>query len=98
MTMENFKELPLEVRLSAYLDGQVEAEDARELEALIASDAEAKAIYEQLNLKEPRGLRGAAADILSGLLERHLVRAERTERMPYLNAPPPEAPRATDQS
>jgi anti-sigma factor RsiW len=48
MTMENFKELPLEVRLSAYMDGQVEAEDARELEALIASDAEAKVIYEQL--------------------------------------------------
>jgi anti-sigma factor RsiW len=48
MTMENFKELPLEVRLSAYVDGEVEAEDARELEALIASDAEAKVIYEQL--------------------------------------------------
>ena len=46
--MENFKELPLEVRLSAYLDGQVEAEDARELEALIASDDKAKVIYEQL--------------------------------------------------
>lgn len=48
MIMENFKELPLEVRLSAHLDGQVEAEDARELEALIATDAEAKTIYEQL--------------------------------------------------
>lgn len=48
MTMENFKELPLEVRLSAYMDGQVDADDARELEALIASDAEAKAIYQQL--------------------------------------------------
>lgn len=48
MIMENFKQLPLEVRLSAYMDGQVEAEDARELEALIASDAEAKLIYEQL--------------------------------------------------
>lgn len=46
--MENFKELPLEVRLSAYLDGQVEEADARELEALIASDAQAKLIYEQL--------------------------------------------------
>lgn len=46
--MENFKELPLEVRLSAYMDGQVEAEDISELEALIASDAEAKVIYEQL--------------------------------------------------
>lgn len=46
--MENFKELPLEVRLSAYLDGQVEADDARELEALIASDDEARVIYEQL--------------------------------------------------
>jgi anti-sigma factor RsiW len=48
MIMENFKELPLEVRLSAYMDGQVEAEDARELEALIASDDEARVIYEQL--------------------------------------------------
>lgn len=48
MTMDNFKELPLEVRLSAFMDGQVEDEDARELEALIASDAEAKLIYEQL--------------------------------------------------
>jgi len=48
MIMENFKELPLEVRLSAYVDGEVEAADARELEALIASDAEAKVIYEQL--------------------------------------------------
>lgn len=48
MTMENFKELPLEVRLSAYVDGEVEAEDIGEIEALIASDAEAKVIYEQL--------------------------------------------------
>ncbi|MGV3550046.1 anti-sigma factor family protein [Rhizobium sp.] len=48
MIMENFKELPLEVRLSAFLDGQVEADDARELEALLASNAEARAIYEQL--------------------------------------------------
>lgn len=46
--MENFKELPLEVRLSAFLDGQVEADDISELEALIASDDEARAIYEQL--------------------------------------------------
>lgn len=48
MIMENFKELPLEVRLSAYVDGEVEADDISELEALIASDAEAKVIYEQL--------------------------------------------------
>lgn len=48
MTMDDFKGLPLEVRLSAYLDGQAEADDAAELEALIASDDEARAIYEQL--------------------------------------------------
>jgi anti-sigma factor RsiW len=48
MTMENIKGLPLEVRLSAFLDGQVDADDARELEALIASDDEARAIYQQL--------------------------------------------------
>ena len=48
MSMENFKELPLEVRLSAFLDGQLGEEDAREIEALIASDEQARGIYETL--------------------------------------------------
>ena len=46
--MENFKELPLDVRLSAYMDGQVSAEDASELEALIASDPKAREILDTL--------------------------------------------------
>lgn len=50
MSMENFKELPLEVRLSAFIDGQVGEEDARELEALIASNDNARGIYETLKM------------------------------------------------
>jgi anti-sigma factor RsiW len=50
MSMENFKELPLEVRLSAFIDGQVDEEDARELEALIASNDDARGIYETLKM------------------------------------------------
>jgi anti-sigma factor RsiW len=50
MSMENFKELPLEVRLSAFIDGQVSEEDARELEALIASNDDARGIYETLKM------------------------------------------------
>ncbi|CAN7211941.1 anti-sigma factor family protein [Rhizobium sp. LjRoot254] len=50
MSMENFKELPLEVRLSAFIDGQVGEDDARELEALIASNDDARGIYETLKM------------------------------------------------
>ncbi|UVC07112.1 hypothetical protein IHQ71_17995 [Rhizobium sp. TH2] len=50
MSMENFKELPLEVRLSAFIDGQVGEEDARELEALIASNDDARGVYETLKM------------------------------------------------
>lgn len=46
--MENFRDLPLEVRLSAYIDGQVEAEDAREIEALLEKDAHARDLLNTL--------------------------------------------------
>ncbi|MBL0372030.1 anti-sigma factor [Rhizobium sp. KVB221] len=49
MTMENFRELPLEVRLSAYLDGQVDPEDARELEALLEKDVHARDLLNTLS-------------------------------------------------
>lgn len=46
--MENTRDLPLEVRLSAYIDGQLGEEEARELEALIASDPHARDLHDQL--------------------------------------------------
>jgi len=46
--MENFKELPLEVRLSAYLDGQLDDADAREIEALLDTDTQAQEILDTL--------------------------------------------------
>ena len=72
--MENFKELPLEVRLSAYLDGQVDDDDARELEALIASNPQARVIYEQLKAGSEFGDE-LFADMLKEPVPLDLVRA-----------------------
>ena len=46
--MENFKDLPLEVRLSAYLDGQLEPEDVNVIEAQLATDPKAREILDML--------------------------------------------------
>ena len=73
--MENFRELPLEVRLSALIDGQVEDEnDVRELEALIASDDDARGIYETLKAGSDFGNQ-AFADMLKEPLPLDLVRS-----------------------
>lgn len=56
MTMENFKELPLEVRLSAYIDGQLGDDEARELEALVATDAHARELLDLLNAGSDFGI------------------------------------------
>jgi anti-sigma factor RsiW len=48
MTMENFREFPLEVRLSALIDGQVGDEERKELEDLIASDESARTLFNTL--------------------------------------------------
>lgn len=46
--LPSLRDLPLEVRLSAWLDGQTNDEESQELEALVQSDAEAQAILDQL--------------------------------------------------
>lgn len=74
MSMENFKELPLEVRLSAFIDGQVSDEDARELEALIASNDDARGIYETLKAGSDFGNQ-AFAEMLKEPVPLNLVRA-----------------------
>lgn len=72
--MENFKELPLEVRLSAYLDGQLEVEDAREIESLLATDSNAREILHSLKMGSDFGNQ-AFEDILKEPVPLNLVRA-----------------------
>lgn len=49
--------LPLEVRLSAYLDGQLPADEVAEIDAILADDAAARAVYEKLKLGSEFGAR-----------------------------------------
>lgn len=46
--MQNTEGLPLEVRLSALIDGEVNDAEKKELEALIATDEEARKLYDTL--------------------------------------------------
>ena len=46
--MQNTKGLPLDVRLSAYIDGEVNEAERKELEQLVARDDEARRILEML--------------------------------------------------
>lgn len=46
--MQNTKGLPLDVRLSAYLDGEVNEAERKELEQLVARDDEARRMLERL--------------------------------------------------
>lgn len=72
--MENFKELPLEVRLSAYLDGQIGPDDAREIEALLASDPHAREILDLLKIGSDLGNQ-AFDEMLKEPVPLHLVRS-----------------------
>jgi anti-sigma factor RsiW len=74
MTMENFKELPLEVRLSAYIDGQVSEEDKRELETLLAADAHARELLDLLTTGSDLGNQ-AFAEMLREPVPLNLVRS-----------------------
>lgn len=55
--MESTRGLPLEVRLSAYLDGQLPEAEVEEINALLAADDEARAVYEKLKLGSEFGAR-----------------------------------------
>lgn len=72
--MENFKDLPLEVRLSAYIDGQVGEEDKREIEAQLATDPHARELLNLLNAGSDLGNQ-AFEDMLKEPVPLHLVRA-----------------------
>jgi len=72
--MENFKDLPVEVRLSAYIDGQVGEDDKRELEALLATDPHAREILDLLTAGSDFGNQ-AFAEMLKEPVPLNLVRA-----------------------
>lgn len=72
--MEKFTDLPLDVRLSAYLDGQTSESDATELEALIASNNEARRLFDQLMIGSDFGTK-AFNKMLDAPVPLKLVRA-----------------------
>jgi anti-sigma factor RsiW len=72
--MENFRELPLEVRLSAYIDGQVGEEDRRDIEALLAADPHARELLDLLKAGSEFGNQ-AFAEMLKEPVPLDLVRA-----------------------
>lgn len=55
--MESTQGLPLEVRLSAYLDGQLPEAEVKEINAILAEDDDARAVYERLKLGSEFGAR-----------------------------------------
>ncbi|MBN9053379.1 MAG: anti-sigma factor [Rhizobiales bacterium] len=55
--MESTQGLPLEVRLSAYLDGQLPEAEVEEIDAILAIDDDARGVYEKLKLGSEFGAR-----------------------------------------
>ncbi|MGD9477639.1 anti-sigma factor family protein [Shinella sp. G-2] len=55
--MESTQGLPLEVRLSAYLDGQLPQAEVDEINAILARDDQARGVYEKLKLGSEFGAR-----------------------------------------
>lgn len=53
--MENLDDLPLDVLLSAYLDGELDAAATEKIEARLATDAEARALLERLKAGSAHG-------------------------------------------
>ncbi len=55
--VESTQGLPLEVRLSAYLDGQLSAAEMDEINAILAEDDDARMVFEKLKLGSEFGAR-----------------------------------------
>ena len=80
-TMEDHRKLPLEVRLSALLDGEIGRDEKDELERLIAADAEARALYETLKRGSQLGTK-AFDDLLKEPVPLSLVRKIKNSEAP----------------
>ncbi len=55
--MESTQGLPIEVRLSAYLDGQLPRSEMNEIDEILAQDDDARAVFEKLKLGSEFGAR-----------------------------------------
>ncbi|MDO9414838.1 anti-sigma factor family protein [Pararhizobium sp.] len=88
--MNNTQGLPLEVRLSAFIDGEVNEAEKHELEALIASNEEARKLYDLLRAGNDFGNK-AFEDQLHDPVPLALVR--RIKQGPGVN---PKAERVTE--
>ena len=55
--MESTQGLPIEVRLSAYLDGQLPKAEMSEIDEILAQDDDARAVFEKLKLGSEFGAR-----------------------------------------
>jgi anti-sigma factor RsiW len=88
LKVQDIKKMPIEARLSAYLDGEVSREEKDELEHLISSDPEARRIYETLRHGSDVG-RKAFDEVLKEPVPLALVRSIKNVQPPK----PREAPR-----
>ncbi|PST19413.1 Fis family transcriptional regulator [Rhizobium sp. JAB6] len=88
------KKTPLEVRLSAFMDGEMSREEKEELEKLIASDADARRIYDELKHGSDVG-RKAFDEVLKEPVPLALVRSIKSTQPPKTREP---SPRLTRQS
>lgn len=71
--MESTQGLPLEVRLSAYLDGQLSHAEANEIDGILARDEKARTLFNRLKLGSDLG-RKAFEDMLHEPVPLDLVR------------------------
>ena len=55
--MESTQGLPIEVRLSAYLDGQLPRAEMNEIDEILAQDDDARGVFEKLKLGSEFGAR-----------------------------------------
>lgn len=78
--------MPIEARLSAYMDGEASREEKDELERLIASDTEARRLYNALRHGSDMG-RKAFDDVLKEPVPLALVRAIKSTQPPKVKEP-----------
>ncbi|MFT4000260.1 MAG: anti-sigma factor [Rhizobium sp.] len=80
--------MPLEVRLSAFMDGEMSREEKEELERLIASDPDARRIFDELKHGSDVG-RKAFDEVLKEPVPLALVRSIKSAQPPKTRDPSP---------
>lgn len=80
--------MPLEARLSAFMDGETSREEKEELERLIASDPEARRIFDELRHGSDVG-RKAFEEVLKEPVPLALVRSIKSAQAPKAREPAP---------